>query len=827
MKRPANRGEHVSAYLAARRTHGPDTLVHITSAAYRDIVWDTVQCKRDDVMEQLVADAAHVLRMRPNRFRYPAVFLLEELGARRLLSQRHMLVLVRALRTHGRLHQIRLTSAIEIAMGILRTGDVDSPAFGELLLLLHKWLTEVLREDVGRPDPFKYEAAGPAHRVPLLTWPLFRVLLGLAKRGEQAHASALMRQLIECRSIDAGAIEKTDLAANDYVYVVLSVLVRTCLKYGWFSRASSLLIPVVSARKRFSRPLALLVQDWLKAALDEPRDVDLTDAAAMIIMHFQRAVATVLHDSVLQQFYNAAAAARAGELAQAVYRHSRDVTHYSYNPPGGPALIWFILYLRGVRRDVHLSRVLTRHITDGKVRVVPFARTAVVYNAAAQGFTMLARTLWERWSVGPDRKYIVAASATMLRVVSAFTNTEATILRAAKRTPPSETAAPRINGPDESVDEAGDQARAVQQPAQDAVPNDRFEETNPASDAPHSPSPPPPHDDEADLSAPLPSSSPLPGQRGAGEQEDQGRIGTAGLTHEELLARAADVRRFTEHVFDAYYELKQPLETADRPTVNAVARGAFMLGRDALAFEMFALMRRRAMRLDLHDLNVVISVVAKADPAQGVARIQKMLDSGLAPDAVTYGTVIHWAIFHGNPALVRRVIEMARAHGLAHFSFKTLAALLHATVSPHFAAQAEAGSEAGSEAAAVGPGEQLETVEDILTTMLDLGIIPTPNVGRDCVQAALAAEDPVLAFRFWKVLLKDKVEHADHAQRQLRARIGRQIQEHYDAGWLDENRARAMLSELGFEIFSLVDRRRLAAKEKEQELLHLPGIGEE
>ena len=31
------------------------------------------------------------------------------------------------------------------------------------------------------------------------------------------------------------------------------------------------------------RPLVLLVQDWLKAALDEPRDVDLTDAAAMVL----------------------------------------------------------------------------------------------------------------------------------------------------------------------------------------------------------------------------------------------------------------------------------------------------------------------------------------------------------------------------------------------------------------------------------------------------------------------------------------------------------------------------------------------------------------
>ncbi|RPD62813.1 hypothetical protein L227DRAFT_599572 [Lentinus tigrinus ALCF2SS1-6] len=814
---PAKRGQYVAAYLEARKTHGLDTLIHFSAADFRDLAWDIVQCKRiDDVMDLLVEDAAHILRMRPNRFRYPAVFLLEELGPQRRLRRRHMLTLMRALRKHGRLQQIRLKSSIEIAMGILRMEELNNAAYGELLGMLYEWLSQLLRGNAGKPDPFKYEQAGPGHMVPLVTWPLLRVLVSLAQRGEQETASALMRLLIEKQCIHPMAIEKTDLGANDYVYVVLSVLVRTCLQYGWFSRASSLLIPIVSARRKFSRPLALLVQDWLKAALDEPRDVDLTDAAAMLIMHFQRAVDTVIHDSMLQQFYSAAAEAKAGELAQAVYRHSREITHYSYNPPGGPALIWFILYLRGVRRDVHLSRVLTNHIAEGNVHVVPFARNAVVYNAAAQGFTLPARTLWERWSEGADGKYIAASSATMLRFVSAFTNTEATVLRAANRSRFPGAAASRINSPDEPVQRAGDQADAVQQTIQHATANDRSEETNPASDAPRSPSPPPPHDnavqlpsssDGADLPAP-PDSPSAPSERGAGEREDQERIGTAGLTREELLARAADIRRFTERVFDTYYELKQPLETADRPTVNAIAHGAFMLGRDELAFEVFNLMRSRDMRLDLHDLNVVISVVAKANPERGVERIQKMIDNGLEPDAVTYGTVIHWAIFHGNPTLVRTVIDMARKHGLENFSFKTLAALLHATVSPDFSPE-------------TSPSEQLETVEDILSTMLDLGIIPTPNVGRDCVRAALAAEDPVLAFRFWKELMKDKVEFADGAQRQLRGRIGEQIQEHFDAGWLDEDRARVMLSELGYEIFSLVDRRRLAAKEKV-----LPGMDE-
>ncbi|RDX50237.1 hypothetical protein OH76DRAFT_464466 [Lentinus brumalis] len=806
-----DKGKHVAAYLAARETSGQEALTQFSSSAFRDIVFDAVETERKDVLDLLVEDAAYVLRKRANRFRYPAVFLLEELGPRRHLKKRHTLTLMRALREHSRLKQIRLKPAIEIAISILKSIDAKEPVDGELLEILHEWFLQLLQlqRDADKPDPFKLEEAGPGHQVPRIMWPLFRILLALAQRGEQEQASALMRKLIEHQAIHSYAIEKTDLGANDNVYVVLSVLVRTCLQYGWFSRATSLLVPVISARQKFTRPMALLIIEWLQAALDEPRYVDLTEAAAVIIMHFQRAQATVIHDTLLQQFYQEAAEAKAGELAQAVYRHSREVTYYAYNPPGGAALIWFIGYLRGIRRDVHLLRVLTKHIVEEDINVVPFARNAVVYNAAACGFTLQARTLWERWSEGEDRKYIVASSATMLRVVSAFMNTEATVLRAVRQNRYNrfqigrsrKMAASRINTPD-GTEERVDTTR-------DAL--SEGEETDPASDAPQSASPPPPHDDAvqplssdgADVSAPSRWLL-VPSERGAEEREEPDDTDSVIPTREELLARAADIRRFTEHVFDAYYEVKQPFETADRMTVNALARGAFMLGRDELAFELFNLMRRRDMRLDLHDLNVIISVVAKANPERGVERIHKMIEAGLEPDAVTYGTVIHWAIFHGNAVLVKQVIDMARAHGLGNFSFKTLAAILHATVAPEFETPAS---------------EQLETVEDILTTMLDLNIIPTPNVGWDCIKAALAAEDPVMAFRFWKELLKDKVEFVDVAQVHLRRRIGDQIQEHYDAGWLGENRARVMLSELGFEVFSLHDRRRLAAKEKP-----VPGI---
>ena len=42
------------------------------------------------------------------------------------------------------------------------------------------------------------------------------------------------------------------------------------------------------------------------------------------------------------------------------------------------------------------------------------------------------------------------------------------------------------------------------------------------------------------------------------------------------------------------------------------------------------------------------------------------------------------------------------------------------------------------------------------------------------------------------------MQYTDPAQAALRRRIALQIQEHYSSGWLDEERARTMLSELGY-----------------------------
>ncbi|KAI0755295.1 hypothetical protein C8Q80DRAFT_1094372 [Daedaleopsis nitida] len=782
-----------AAYMSHRQNNSRDV---ISRAAYKTIIMEALSRKQREVMDALVADAEymchHGLGSRGANC-HIALILLKHVAPRRFLSKTQILKLIRAIHDVGHLSEFTITSAAKVSLAALAY-EPDEEVDRELLPMLKGLLVSKLPPAHER-RPFRmrevWEETSNGQFLPIVVWPLFRLMLAFARRGEQTDASEIMAGLLEGQRIDNRAINATDLEAKDYVYVVLSVLVRACLNSGWFARSSTLLCPTVASRERVSIHLSRLVEDWLVAALDNPGDHDLAEAASMLIILMERADDYVVPNELLQRFYSEAAKADKGELVQAVYRHSRDIEGHSYRPPRGNALAWFGRYLRAERRDVHLSRVLAKQVVDENIYVEPSVRGSLLYNTAAFSFTLQTRALWERWSTGAERSYVVCMSATMLRIVSAFVNGAAATRRAAMRKPPTPPDETRINGLEEAAGRAGDQEEDAQTDAQETETRStaQTEGDHPASDIPPPSSTPSPHRDDSDHTR-----SADPAALAPREEPEE-------LTREELLARAEDIRRFADKVYDAYCEARTPFETADRFTLNAIARGAFMLDRDAEAFQVFELMKARDIRLDLHDLNVVISVVAKADPAAGLARIEKMVAAGLRPDAITYGTVIHWAIFHGDAPLVGRVIEMARAHGLQEFSFKTLAALVHAAVQPEFAA-----------AGGVGEGAQLAHVDDVVGTMLDMGILPTPNVGRDCVKAALLADDPVRAFGFWKELLKDKVEWADAGWTAVRARIARKIRQHYTNGWLDERRARVMLSELGYDLVLLHLRRQMAAR---------------
>ncbi|PIL22911.1 hypothetical protein GSI_15607 [Ganoderma sinense ZZ0214-1] len=843
----------ISNYIFLRKQHFSG-LMQLTTDRVEAVIHNVLKGRWSgpDIVSNLVQDAIAICERQSSlRGRFIIVLLLRKLSIARALTKNQILQLLRTLAAHDGLRFVPEQSRVFIARAVAAYPP-DRDLDGELFCMLAPWLTEALP---GQPVPSEdmpsslWEESSSGVLVPRVLWATFRGILALAQDGKQSEASALLAQLVSGEHLSNDAINATDLSSKDYVYIVLSVLVRTCLAHGWSARASELLMPEVSARRVISYPVAQLIEDWVATTLNDPHEEDLRTAASTFLLLFQRAEGFTVSEPVLQAFYDAAMHVKLPELVEVVYRATWKVkaTH-SYPPPRGKAILSFMQYLQQNSRNVHLARLLVQQVAEEDVPLPPPVRADFIGNAAALGFTLHARALWERYSTGPDRLAVVGRRAVMLRLVSAFVKAEAIALRTVRNRWPDEPIPelPRRNHVDDADAEAasgpGDQdedgvgaspdgeedrphTMALHTPLRCRLrPHPRTEtsrlrlresiaESWTAGDsragrgsrdhhislsqgahdgAPHpsslSPSPPPPHGD-VKVASGLPPDDPAP-EPGAEEGEDGGStrprraLGFDGLTRAELLERAGELRRFAETVFDAYVASKQPLETANHYGLNALARGAFMLGREELAFSVFATMKARRIKLDMYDVNVALSVVAKANPAAGAARIHGLVEAGFTPDAVTFGTVIHWAIFHGDAPLVGELLRHARATGLKRFSFKTMGSLLRGTVSGRSSSLATA-------------GVQLDNARDIVDTMIDAGIRPTANMGRDCIVAALRAEDPAMAFRFWKHLVKGKVQFKDPAQAALRRRIARQVRGHYEYGWLDDRRAMAMLSELG------------------------------
>ncbi|OBZ68850.1 hypothetical protein A0H81_11064 [Grifola frondosa] len=284
-----------------------------------------------------------------------------------------------------------------------------------------------------------------------------------------------------------------------------------------------------------------------------------------------------------------------------------------------------------------------------------------------------------------------------------------------------------------------------------------------------------------------------------GEEEGEGE-GEEALSHPAALqAKIEDFRAFAERVLSAFYASRRPMKSATHFELNALARAAFVLGKNTLGFKVFRIMKDKFMTPDLHDVNVALSAVAKHNPADGALMLERMHKNRLQPDAVSFGTVIHWAIIHGDVPLVSSLMRKAREAGVTALSFKTMGSLLRATITMDTEGQA-------------GDRSSLDNAQDLIHSLLDAGLVPTTNMGRDCVVAALRADDPVMAFRFWRLLIKDKVEWADAAQAKTRALIALKIRQHCTRDWLDHDKGRVMLSELGTDTAFDLRLRRAAAK---------------
>lgn len=242
--------------------------------------------------------------------------------------------------------------------------------------------------------------------------------------------------------------------------------------------------------------------------------------------------------------------------------------------------------------------------------------------------------------------------------------------------------------------------------------------------------------------------------------------------------------RFARHVLGAFRESIQPLEEANHFDLSALARGYFMLGDMGEGFRPFRVLIGRREIPDRHDINIALSAMARQSPRAAYQMVSRMVDKGLRPDGVTFGTVLHEAIVHGDTELVTEILDRAREAGVS-LSSKTMVSLIQARV-------------------AVGEGMDDERLEanvrqawEVVRTTGEWSPVHTPNVGKNCIAACLHLEDPVMAFNFWARLMRGKTEWGDREQRRQRRAIGNMVRRHCAEGRLDVEQARTMLHALG------------------------------
>ncbi|TFY72838.1 hypothetical protein EVG20_g171 [Dentipellis fragilis] len=246
--------------------------------------------------------------------------------------------------------------------------------------------------------------------------------------------------------------------------------------------------------------------------------------------------------------------------------------------------------------------------------------------------------------------------------------------------------------------------------------------------------------------------------------------------------RTADYLAFSRRMLSAFRRSKEPLAKAKHFDLNALARAHFLLGDTAAGSGVFQMMLDRGDTPDVYDLNVALAAVAEEDPERAMRMVRRMMSKGLMPDSVSIGTVLHHAVARRNMRVVEEAFAIARTQG-QQFTLKTLSSLVRASVQLS--------------------GDDLVAVRDNLNKALTMikansesRYLPTPNMGKFCITHALRAGDPVMAFAFWQLLVKFKMEWRDQQHRALRYRIGAAVDKECQEGGLGSARAGAMLAEL-------------------------------
>ncbi|KAF7422659.1 hypothetical protein PC9H_010815 [Pleurotus ostreatus] len=245
---------------------------------------------------------------------------------------------------------------------------------------------------------------------------------------------------------------------------------------------------------------------------------------------------------------------------------------------------------------------------------------------------------------------------------------------------------------------------------------------------------------------------------------------------------SASLTAFTDRVLSSFVRAHEPLATAHHYTLTSLARAFFILGRFSEGFETLKNIWDRKEVPDSHDINVALSALAVRKPRAAASMMERMLEKGIRPDPVSFGTVLHHALAHNDVVLATELIHRARDVNGGKITLKSVTSLIRASLRREMDVSERRSS--------------LTLVLNILKALNDSGFTLAPAVGKYCMRIALDANEPGIAFKFWDLLLRRKTQWTDQEQRFLRERLARAIRSHRQHEKIRDAQSRMMLSHL-------------------------------
>ncbi|KAF8630890.1 hypothetical protein AX17_005248 [Amanita inopinata Kibby_2008] len=283
--------------------------------------------------------------------------------------------------------------------------------------LLHPMLLKLLRQ---------YQVPAGAYSLtyypPSLVYSAFTLIHKLLASRKNQPALDLLHTLVDNGLIPREVIRSNVSNSNDLYTVVTATLVRASLHWNWRPLAARLLSRLLHSADSFDESLFELAVDASYAILDTPTAKDVRACASLLLEIHKFAP---IPSGLVRHFYSSAAECMLGDEAAAFYQFSRMpsiVQQHRYPPPQGVALWWLMQHLSTVGRKTYLSRALAREVVEDNLPILPQYRARFISLAATQGYSSLARRLWDRYSVGRDRHLVVGNSALMLRMTSLFSH---------------------------------------------------------------------------------------------------------------------------------------------------------------------------------------------------------------------------------------------------------------------------------------------------------------------------------------------------------------------------------------------------------------------